>query len=144
MLTASLKHSFEAVGGSAVQITFEDTEVGVCITAHLEAVRAARSACSADRGCLSAPFLPCLHSWAALLILPAFDWLPKITAPALSVLSCRWFHQRCLPVPTIVAGDVRCLQLTYCEHPMLPLLDHIDRSIIAACRYVLQVAPWAH
>eukprot|EP00891_Asterochloris_glomerata_P000080 jgi/Astpho2/80/Aster-04553 len=27
VLTASLKHSFEAVGGSAVQITFEDTEV---------------------------------------------------------------------------------------------------------------------
>ena len=32
VLTASLKHSFEAVGGSAVQITFEDTEVG---PAHL-------------------------------------------------------------------------------------------------------------
>ena len=29
MLTASLKHHFEAVGGNIVQITFEDTEVKV-------------------------------------------------------------------------------------------------------------------
>ena len=28
VLTATLKHTFDAVGGSAVQITFEDTEVG--------------------------------------------------------------------------------------------------------------------
>ena len=29
MLTASLKHHFEALGGNIVQITFEDTEVKV-------------------------------------------------------------------------------------------------------------------
>ena len=29
VLTASLKHHFEAVGGNIVQITFEDTEVKV-------------------------------------------------------------------------------------------------------------------
>lgn len=29
ILTASLKHNFEAVGGNIVQITFEDTEVKV-------------------------------------------------------------------------------------------------------------------
>ena len=41
MLTASLKHHFEAVGGNIVQITFEDTEVkvtggigGVLVSAH--------------------------------------------------------------------------------------------------------------
>ena len=116
VLTATLKHSFEAVGGSAVQITFEDTEVG---PAHL-CSSAARSACTADCGCLSEPFLPCLHSWAALLILPAINWLPGDTEAAPPVLCCRWFCQRCLPVPTVVAGDMGCLQLTYYQHPMLP------------------------
>ena len=41
VLTASLKHHFEAVGGNIVQITFEDTEIkvtggigGLLVTAH--------------------------------------------------------------------------------------------------------------
>ena len=93
---------------------------GLRISARLKAVRAARSACTADRGCLCVPLLPCLHTWAALLLFPAFTWLPKDTAPAMSVLCCRWSCQRCLPVPTIVAGDVHCLQLTYRQQPMLP------------------------
>ena len=116
VLTASLKHSFEAVGGSAVQITFEDTEVGPAYLCSPESC----AFCPLSLHCLSAPFLPCLHSWAAPMILPASKGLPGNTAPALPVLCCRCFCQRCLPVPAIVAGNVGGLQLTYCQHPMLP------------------------
>ena len=43
---------------------------GLRLSARLKAVHAARSVCTADRGCLCVPFLPCLDTWAALLLIP--------------------------------------------------------------------------
>lgn len=153
VLTASLKHSFEAVGGSAVQITFEDTEVGfahTCLTKKRAACSACTAGCTAGSSCLSVPFVPCCRTRAALPVFPLFTWLPEAAAPALSLLCCHLFCQRfagaaclCLPLSQVMCAPFKSPFVSIsCCHP--PPLVHVDRSILAACRCVLQVAPWAH
>jgi len=55
VLTASLKHHFEAVGGNIVQITFEDTEVKV--TGGIGGLLVSTHALSA---CMHQGVLPCM------------------------------------------------------------------------------------
>ena len=54
MVTASLKHHFEAVGGNIVQITFEDTEVK--LTGGIGGLLVGRPV---DAACLQCVTMPC-------------------------------------------------------------------------------------